>query len=190
VTGGYCRSAVTEEMGGTGAHLCPPVPTRLKCDARPGPGGPYGPPAVSGPNFHPCLSLRIEAARAASPSGDSSLEAKATAVGPPLSRFPSGQALGAQSSGACLRASATTPWRERYVFGLKRRRKSAAPAEKVGVFVGSVVGAQFASPSAEAQEDAAIAAFDRAMSPGLRQPGPIRHHSPFTSKPGRQGTGL
>jgi hypothetical protein len=75
------------------------------------------------------------------------------------------------------------------MFGLKRRRKSAAPPEKAGVGVGSIVGAQFASPSAEAQEDAAVAEFDRSMSPGLRQPVPIRR-SPFTSKPSRQGTGL
>jgi hypothetical protein len=72
----------------------------------------------------------------------------------------------------------------------KRRRKSTASEPEKGVFVGSVVAAQYKPLDQRAAEDAAVAEFNRAMSPGLRQPGPIRHHSPFTSKPGRQGTGL
>jgi hypothetical protein len=75
------------------------------------------------------------------------------------------------------------------MFGLKRRRRKAPAPEKAGVYVGSVAGARFASPSPEAQEDAAVAEFNRSMSTGLRQPVPIRH-SPFTSKPSRKGTGL
>jgi hypothetical protein len=74
------------------------------------------------------------------------------------------------------------------MFGWRKRRKAPAP-EKAGVGVGSVMGTQFAPPSAEAQEAAAIAEFNRAMSTGLRQPVPVRH-SPFTSKPRREGTGL
>jgi hypothetical protein len=72
----------------------------------------------------------------------------------------------------------------------KRRRKAPAPPDKAGVFVGSMVGARYKAPDRQAAEDAAVAEFNRSTSPGLRQPVPIRHHSPFTSKPSRPGTGL
>lgn len=74
----------------------------------------------------------------------------------------------------------------------KRRRQAAASEpEQPGVYVGSIVGAQFASPSPEAREKAAVAEFDLLMAPGLRQPtGPVRRSTPFSSRPGRQGTGF
>jgi hypothetical protein len=71
----------------------------------------------------------------------------------------------------------------------KRRRQAAASEPEKGVYVGSVVGAQFAPPSAEAQEAAAVAEFDRMMAPGLRQPAPAAR-SVFSTKPSRPGTGL
>jgi hypothetical protein len=74
------------------------------------------------------------------------------------------------------------------VFGLKRR-KSPAPPDKVGVFVGSVVGARYKAPDRQAAEDAAVAAFDRMMAPGLRQPAPPAK-SAFSTRPSRPGTGL
>jgi hypothetical protein len=65
------------------------------------------------------------------------------------------------------------------------RRKSAASEPEKGVYVGSVVAAQYKPLDQRAAEDAAVAEFNRAMS---RQPA-IRH-SPFSTKPSRQGTGL
>jgi hypothetical protein len=71
-----------------------------------------------------------------------------------------------------------------------KRRKSAAPEPEKGVYVGSVVAAQYKPLDQRAAEDAAIAEFNRAMSTGLRQPGPVRRSTPFSTKPSRPGTGL
>jgi hypothetical protein len=71
----------------------------------------------------------------------------------------------------------------------KRRRKSAASEPEKGVYVGSVVAAQYKPLDRQAAEDAAAAEFDRMMAPGLRQPAPAAR-SVFSTKPSRPGTGL
>jgi hypothetical protein len=70
----------------------------------------------------------------------------------------------------------------------KRRRKSAASEPEKGVYVGSVVAAQYKPLDRQAAEDAAVAEFNQSMST-VRQPAPIRH-SPFSTRPSRKGTGL
>jgi hypothetical protein len=76
------------------------------------------------------------------------------------------------------------------MFGWRKKRRKAPAPEKAGVGVGSVMGARYKAPDQRAAEDAAVDEFNRSMSPGLRQPGPVRRSTPFSNKPRRKGTGL